>query len=229
MSNDQYVITPNPEQPEKKKKRLGGILIIILSVLLIGGGITVGVMQFMRPASQAGALVDIDGNVVVPDDPSATSPAFMEQAQMVVDDGGNGFVVPSLNVDVPIGSINEVNGVMNPPNFTSVFWIRNRGVSIDNAAQGTVYMVAHAVYGGKAPGNLLQQNQQVSLNPGDIIKVNDKVYKYVETQIIPKTEIGDHDDLWTDDPGRLILVTCQVRAEGGIAVNNMVIIAQLQS
>ncbi|MCL2470337.1 MAG: class F sortase [Propionibacteriaceae bacterium] len=232
MSNQEDSVVPSggQQQPEKKKKRrFASILMIVLAVLLIGGGTTIIVTQLWPGSkSQAGELVDLEGNVIVPDDPSATSSAFMQQANMVADDGGQGFVVPSVNLDVPVGSVNAVNGVMNPPGYTSVFLIRNLGVGLDKADQGTVYMVAHAVYGGKAPGNYLQANQQTLLKPGDIIKVNQLTYQFVESQIIPKTEISSHADLWDESQtGRLVLVTCQVNPKGGIAVNNMVIIAQL--
>ncbi|MDR2973981.1 MAG: hypothetical protein LBV00_04605 [Propionibacteriaceae bacterium] len=234
--SSQDPVTPVPEaKPEdenKKKRKVLPVFLSILSVLLVAGGITFGAMSLWPGHTPAGAtaLIDMQGNVVVPDEPAATSSAFMEQAQMVTDDGGEGFVVPSLNLDVPLGSINEVEGVMNPPNFTSAFVIRNRGASLDNADQGTVYIVTHAIYQGHAPGNYLQADGQVSLKPGDIIKADGKEYSFVEAQIIAKEGQGglaDHAELWTDDPGRLIIVTCVVRPEGGIAVNNLVIIAQL--
>ncbi|MCL2736572.1 MAG: class F sortase [Propionibacteriaceae bacterium] len=220
------------EQPvEEKKKRRGGIWIVLLSILLVAAGVTVGVVSLWPHAPAPNALVDLKGNVIVPEDPSATEPAFMQAADMVVDDGGKGFVVPAVNLNVPIGSINEVDGVMNPANFTSVFWIRNRGVSMDNASQGTVYMVTHAVAGGMAPGNMLQSKQHIALNPGDKMMVNNLTYDFVEAQVIPKTEIGNaaHSDLWANVPGRLVLVTCLVRPEGGIAIDNLVIIGQLET
>ncbi|MDR2931035.1 MAG: class F sortase [Propionibacteriaceae bacterium] len=229
MSYQDPAAAPEAQPEEEKKKRRGGILVILLSVLLIAGGVTFGVMSFLPSGTAAGQIRDMEGRIIVPDDPSATSSAFMEEAKMVENDGGEGFVVPVINLNVPVGSVNEVNGVMNPPSFTSVFWIRNRGVSLADAAQGTVYMVTHAIAGGSAPGNFLQTDGHVALNPGDVIMVNDKEYRFESAQSIPKTEIADHAELWTDDPGRLILITCVVRPEGGIAINNLVIIAKLVS
>ncbi len=215
------------QKPEETKKKRGGLLLIIVSVLLIAGGVTFGVWS-LWPSNQGNQLVDMDGRVVVPDDPSATSPEFMEAADMVEDDGGDGFVVPALNLDVPLGSVNEVNGVMNPANFTNVFTIRNRGVgSLEGADQGTLYMVTHAIYGGNAPGNILQNGGQAALAPGDIIKADQRQYKFESAEVINKKEIDKHAELWTDDPGRLVLITCVVRPEGGIADDNLVIIASL--
>ena len=213
---------------EKKKNRFTNILLIVLGVLLLAGGTGLGIKYF-HDKSQESTLVDLNGNTVVPEDPSATSSPFMAAADMVVNDGGDGFRVPSIKLKVAIGSVNDVNGVMNPPNFQSVFWVRNRGVSLDNAEQGTVFMVTHAVQGGSAPGNIMQAKGQVVLKPGDTIQANQRTYEYESSQIIPKTEIGDHEDIWANTPGRLLVITCVLNPAGGIAVDNMVIVAKLVS
>ena len=201
---------------------------LLLAILLICGGIGVGVYT-MWPKATAGDLVDLEGNIVVPDDADATSPAFLEAADMVEDDGGDGFSIPSVGLHVPLGSINEVDGVMNPPNFTSAFWIRNRGVSVDNADQGTVYIVAHSIQGGRAPGNYLQDHEQILVKAGDYVKVNDKTYAITDVQLILKTEIGSHEELWANTPGMLVFVTCLQRNDHAASTNNLVVVGQLIS
>ncbi len=239
MSSQDPMVAPTEEQPPEKKRR-GGILLLVLSILLIVAGVTFGVMSFLpghslghslNPATQQ--LRDMDGELVVPDEPIPTSSEFTEQLQMVEDDGGDGFVVPSLNLDVPLGSINSVDNALNPPNFTSVFVVRNMGVSLDNADQGTVYMATHAIQHGHAPGDYFQKNGQVTLNPGDIIKANNRQYAFVESQVIPKKGddgLSSHGELWTNDPGRLVLITCLLNPDGHSNANdNLVIIAKLVS
>ena len=224
-----------PARPEEEKKRKRGLVPLLLAVMLVVAGLGIGAYTLWPQLSPGGTnpsdpnrLSDLGGNIILPDDPSATDPVYMQRADMVVNDGGAGFVVPSLDIHVSVGSINSVDGVMNPPNYTSVFLIRNQSAgSLDRAAEGTIFMVTHAVYGGRAPGNLLQSRQQTLLKPGDEILVNGVKYLFTEARIIPKTELGNHADLWENQPGRLIIVTCQVRAEGGIAINNMVLIAHL--
>jgi len=217
-----------PLQGETKtKNRVSSLLLIVLAVLLIGTGTWIGVAHW--PRHHEGQLVDLDNNPITPEDPTATSSPFLEAANMVPDDGGDGFQVPKVKLDVPIGSVNDVNGVMNPANFTSVFWVRNRGVSLDNAEQGTVFMVTHAVQGGKAPGNILQNKGLAALSPGDLIKVNQRTYEFVSSEVIPKAEIGNHEDLWANDPGRMLVITCVLNPNGGLAVDNLVIVAKLVS
>jgi len=213
-----------PPQEEKKRKR--ALLPLILAILLICGGIGIGAYT-MWPKSSANGLVDIEGNIVIPDDADATSPAFLEAAAMVEDEGGDGFSIPSVGLHVPLGSINEVDGVMNPPNFTSAFWIRNRGVSVDNAEQGTVYIVAHSVQWGKAPGNYLQDQEKILVKDGDYVQVNGRTYQITDVELILKKEIGSHAELWANTPGMLVFVTCLQRNDHAASTNNLVVVGQL--
>ena len=230
MSNEDVSMTPDVDQqpPEEEKKKKRRILPLLLAVLLICGGIGVGVYT-LWPKAGGSDLVDLEGNVVVPDDADATSQAFLDAADMIEDDGGDGFSIPSVGLHVPLGSVNEVEGVINPPNFTSAFWIRNRGVSVDNADQGTVYIAAHSILWGKAPGNYIQENEKVIVNNGDYIQVNDKTYTITDVQLIPKTEIGSHDDLWANTPGMLVFLTCLQRNDKAPSTLNVVVIGQLVS
>jgi hypothetical protein len=214
---------------EGKKKRRGGLLLIVLSVLLLLGGGYFGIQSLFPTLGHPGALTDMRGNAVLLEDPSAVTPEFREAAQMVENDGGQGFQVPALNLSVPLGSVNEVNNVMNPPSFTSVFWIRNRGVSLEQANLGTVYLVAHAIQGGTAPGNFMQANGDTNLKPGDVIKVNDRVYEFVSSLVKPKAKISEVADLWTDEPGRMFFITCVLNPNGGLAVDNLILEAKLVS
>ncbi|MCL2785283.1 MAG: class F sortase [Propionibacteriaceae bacterium] len=218
------VTTEVPEEEEEKKKKRGGIWLILLSVLLIAGGVVIGVMSFKPAVVPEYELYDMDGNRVIMDDPSATTDEFLEAAQMVLDDGGAGLRIPTVKLAVPLGSVNDVNGVMNPPNFTSAFWVRNRGVSLDQAEQGTVYIVTHSSGYGRAPGNYLQKGGQSALTIGDYILVNDRTYVYTEARIIPQDRLAEHADLWENIPNRVLLITCQL---GTGSKYNLVIIGEL--
>ncbi|MDR2929398.1 MAG: class F sortase [Propionibacteriaceae bacterium] len=216
---------PGADEP---KRRGHPVLWTIVSVLLIVAGLTFAAPSLWPSMlDEPGQVRDMDNNLVIPDEPQATSSEILEQIQMVVDDGGDGFVVPSVDLDVPLGSINAVEGDINPPDFTGAFVVRNHGVSLDQADQGTVYIATHSLFGGRAPGNYLQTFGQTTLKPGDIIKANGRQYEFVEVRIVDKKKLAEDAELWTNDPGRLIVITCAVRPEGGRAVNNMVIIAKL--
>jgi len=220
-------------ESKKRKKKGGSAIAILLSVLLICGGVAIGFYAYLTKIPRhagPGSIFDLQGNVVIPDDPSATSSAFLEAAEMVIDDGGKGFNIPAVQLNVPLGSINDVNGVMNPPNFTSAFWIRNRGVSLANAEQGTVYIVTHATRFGLAPGNYLQAREATTLTPGDIININDRVYSFESAEIIAQSKIGEYDYLWDESiPNRALIITCLLRNDNAAPTDNLVIIGKLVS
>ena len=148
---------------------------------------------------------------------------------MVADDGGEGFSIPSVGLQAPLGSVNEVDGVMNPPNFTSVFWIRNRGVSLDNANQGTIYITARSIRYGIAPGNYLQDHEKILVKTGEYIQVNQRTYQITNAEIIGKTDIGKHNELWANTPGMLVFVTDLERNDYATSTNYLVIVGQLVS
>lgn len=223
------------EEPVKKKRR--GLIWLIIALLLIAAAVVVGVKS-IGPSLGGGSpsagptLKDMDGRPVIPDDPDLTDPSWVQAAGAVDADHDNGFVIDSVGLNVPLGSVNAVNNVMNPPGFSSAYWVRNMGVSLANADQGTVYIVAHSTRGGgRSPGNYVIDvpNQTTSLKPGDIITADNRTYKFVEAQIIDKNELGDHPELWANQPGRLIFITCLQKPDNSPSVNNMVIIATLVS
>jgi len=225
--------TRPPTPPKTKRKmRISDILILIVAVALMAGG-GFFAFQALHQSSSEVTFPDMSGNRVVPDDPSAGDPSFLAQADAVPDTGTR-FIIDSVSLDVPLGEVNEVNGVMNPPGFQSAYRVRNRGVTLDNADKGTVYIVAHALQApGKAPGNYVTDTKTgtVTVQPGDVIKVGDRTYKMVSSEVIAKTALGQDAALWANTPGMLVFVTCMETSidSSGHAVNNAVIVGQLIS
>lgn len=133
---------------------------------------------------------------------------------------GKRVKIPSLNANFALGSIEETaSGVIEPTNFTSVFWVRNRGVKYDNASKGSVYLAAHALdrnsegngLTGLAPGNWLYDpmTKQSKLNPGDILEVGGVKYEFVEFKRAGKGLIARDKDIWNEKkPNRLVFITC---------------------
>ncbi|MCL1923811.1 MAG: hypothetical protein FWG15_08175 [Propionibacteriaceae bacterium] len=213
------------EEP-KKKKRVIPFVVGALSVCLFAGGVVLGINS-LKPGEQV--LTDLAGNRVQLEDPSALDPEAIAEADMVENEGGKGFSIPVAGLNVNLGSINPVKGSMNPPNFTSAFWIRKRGVSPQEADKGTVVIVTHSLRApGKAPGNYYQKDGEVILNPGDFIEVNDRVYSFVKSEVILKEELGKRNDVWSKEPGKLIVITCyQNKGGSGKTTHNVVLFGEL--
>jgi len=239
LLDDEYQSAPPPTKPPKTKRKLraSDILLLVLAVLLIGGGATYGVMTIVKTSTE-GTLTDIVGNHVIPDDPSMLDPETVAQMDATPDTGQH-FIIDSVGLDVPLGEVNEVDGVMNPPGFTSAYLVRNRGVSLANATKGTVYVVAHSLRApGVAPGNFVINvaTSTITVKVGDTIQVGDRNYKMTSSETVDKKLLGDDSKLWANTPGMLVFITCLQYNDPSKYVNtaghsptNAVIIGQLVS
>ncbi|MCL2654058.1 MAG: hypothetical protein FWD63_09785, partial [Propionibacteriaceae bacterium] len=169
--------------------------------------------------------------------PQVQDPTYVESADPQ-DYNGLHFKIPSVKLDVPLREANVVDNVINPPGYTSVYRMRNLGVSLDNADTGTVYVAAHSLRApGKAPGNYVINPALgvVVLKAGDQIEVGDRVYSVVSSRVVSKADLGSQSDLWAPTPGMLVFITClQSTSESGYqadghAKDNAVIVGQLVS
>jgi hypothetical protein len=218
------------DEPEERKK--GGVLLnrllLIGGVLLIAVGAVLGVMQLIGGPS--GEFTDMDGNIVEPDSPTPNDEEWLKQIDLQEISGAR-FIVDSVGLNVPYGEVNEVNGVLNPPNFRGVFRVRNRGVDLAKASEGTVYLVTHSLRnGGHSPGNYLMDiwTNKWSLAPGDVISVNGVRYVADSYMLVDNENLGSRPELWSDEPGRLVLITCMQYPDKSPTRENLVIIAHLE-
>jgi len=220
-------------EPVKRKRKWGTILLLLLSVLLVVGGMSYLGYTWFKNTHEI-TYTDMDGNKVVPDDPAAQDPSYIQQAE-VKEDVGVRFKIPSVNLNVPLGEVNQVDGLINPPGFTSVYRVKNMGVKLEDAAKGTVYAVTHSLRApGKAPGNYVIDidKSSVTVQNGAEIDVGDLKYTVVSSQIVAKTELSAQANLWANTPGMLVFITClQFKSSAGYvdghSPDNVVIIGQL--
>ena len=226
---------PNPPVKRRRKRRLSDILLLVLAILLIAGGIGYGVWTTMQTAGQV-QMKDINGLRVQPDVPISEEELGQMDAKA---DTGLKFSIPAVNMNVPLGQINEVNNVINPPGFSSVYLIRNLGVSLDKADKGTVYAAAHSLRPpGMAPGNFVINTTSASIivPVGSTINVGDRKYVMTASEIVDKNALGADEKLWANTPGMLVFITCLQYNDsskyvntGGHSPTNAVIIGKLVS
>ncbi|MDQ1131225.1 hypothetical protein [Microbacterium sp. SORGH_AS_0888] len=129
---------------------------------------------------------------------------------------------------MPLGQLNEVDGQITPPGFTSAYQVRNRGVSPEDSAQGTVVVVMHSLRNGAiGPGNyLIDVDQQRSkLAPGAVVVVAGVAYAVTGSELISKDSIAGQSSVWSNTPNRLVLITCLQRPDGSPSTENLVITA----
>lgn len=205
------------------KTRMRWVAIIGVSLAIAAGAAAVGVFaSTSQTPESAPSAIDLNGNAVT-FDPGVTPPPGAD----AVSDIGTRFEVPSVKLDVPLGSLSEVDGEITPPGFTSVYLVRNRGQNLDDASKGTVYAVTHSLRGGgSAPGNYLfdPKTKSSTAEVGASIKVGDVTYTVSESRLVDKTALPLESELWENVPNRLVLITCMQKTDGSPSSQNLIIV-----
>ncbi|MFT4286347.1 class F sortase [Nocardioides sp.] len=199
-----------------------GLLIGVIGIGLIGAAIWVATRT-------PEGLADLNGNLVQLD-PGTVPDAETLKKMDVVEDNGLRFKAPSVGLDVPLGEMSMVDSIITPPGLTSVYWVRNIGVGLDAAADGTVYVATHSLRdGATGPGNYLIDidARRAAITRGALITVGDLRYRVTGSREITKTELPRARQVWVNRPRRLVVVTCLQRPEGEPSLQNVVIFARL--
>lgn len=209
------------------RARAHGSLLLTFGALLV---LSIGLIGLVWTPPNGPSPQDMAGNVVVAD-PDAVPPSGVLAGMEVIDAAGERFVVPSVGLDVPLGELSAVGSEVSPPGFASAYLIRNRGRSPADAGDGTVFVVTHSLRnGGVAPGNsLIDVDRQTSnLSAGDEILVGSVVYTVTDSEIIAKSALASRTDIWSNAPGRLVVITCLQDPASQPSTANAVIIATLR-
>ncbi len=182
--------------------------------------------MIMRPPT---GLVDMNGRAVTFDPGVDLSPETLERMD-VVEETGARFEVPSVGLNVPLDAMTMVGNEITPPGFASAYLVRNLGVQLENASDGTVFVAVHSLSNGAiSPGNYLIdiENQKADLEPGVVINVDELEYRVTGSIRVDKTNLGEEQSVWANEPGKLVVITCLPRPTDGRSLDNIVITAQL--
>ncbi|MFD8479341.1 class F sortase [Kitasatospora sp. NPDC059673] len=203
------------------------VLLLTATSLALLGGYALTHHEPAAPARQV-AGVDMNGRPVQLD-PGADLPPEQKQQQDAKPDGAGRFIVPSVGLDVPLGSMNEVGGSVVPPGFTAAYRITNLGTPTAPEA-GTVYVAMHSLrWGALGPGNYLfaADTGTSNVTPGAVIDAGGTQYIVDQATTIPKADLPNATAIWSDVPGRLVVLTCLEKPDNTPAVDNFVITAHL--
>lgn len=165
--------------------------------------------------------VDMNGRDIVPASPSesddatteenyTTDPNYTENINQVSNIGER-FVIPSVGLDVPLGTMNSYDGLIEPTNFTSAFVVTDFSPGWPNSSDGSTVIAMHALdEGGIAPGNFVvgTNNHEERTKSGDTITFNGKNYSISSQKRIGKGLIAYDKEVWESKPNRLVLITC---------------------
>jgi len=205
-----------------KRWRRGSVLGAATGVLAVGMVVTAIVGLTLPHTRQTGGppTLDLAGHPVQVDGPAPAPSASATPS------GVGRFAAPSVGLDVPLGALSVVDDVVEPPGFTSAYWVRNLGVAPADAAHGTVFVAMHSLRGGGVgPGNALIDVAagRPRIATGAAITVDDVRYRVTRTETVGKGDIHADAEVWANTPGRLVVITCLQRADGERSVSNVVV------
>lgn len=198
----------------------------ILAALLITAG---AFLAYTPHTPQGGRLRDLNGNTVTFDPGTIPSPKIQRRMRATPGNSEHRLQIPAVGLNVPLGAMNMVNDIIEPPTFTSAYQIRNLGTTPPHAATGTVFIAMHSLRdGGVGPGNYLYNTAtgKAKVSPGQHVTADGTTYTITATTTLSKTRIGSDDAVWADTPDRLVLITCLELPSGAPSVDNFVVTAE---
>lgn len=204
--------------------------IVIVAAAILAAGIVATLLIVHLTADPTRTTVDLNGNRVAMD-PGDLPDARSAARQDAADSGQGRFEIPAVGLNVPLGALNEVDGVITPPGFTSVYRVRDRGVGTADADKGTVFVVTHSLRGGgKAPGNYLidVQHGTAAIPEGTTVIVDGVHYAVDGGGAIDKPKLAGDASVWANTPNRLVIITCLQVPANTESVDNLVITATRQ-
>lgn len=209
------------------RRRRVGWLRILVAAILCTVAIVAGAWTVSTYLGQQSYPKDMRGNPVILPQPSKV---VQEKTNAVSAVNGMTLRVPSTGLDVPLGELNEVNGIIDPPGFSSAYLVRNFGANLANADKGTVFVVMHSCRGGAVcPGNYLINVKAgaASVAIGADVYLDGLHYRVTGWQKVYKPDVHEDTAIWANTPGRLVLFTCLQVPTQTESTDNMVITAQL--
>lgn len=194
-----------------------------LGALLLGAVITVGFLAGGdHDVGRSLGLASVEKPVLT--EAPAAVPVPMPTPDVVRD----GLLrVPTVELSVPVGQVQVVDGVVNPPTSDAAYIVAGYG---DPHGSGTVYVAMHSGRGVEAAGNALIDVDagQARVSPGDALYLDGVAYRVNDVRLVDKAVLPDESDLWVPVDGRLVLFTCLQRPEGR-SIQNVVVIAERES
>lgn len=122
------------------------------------------------------------------------------------------------------------SGVIDPPDFTHVWWVRDRGVPPGRGAADTAYLACHTHSRRTADEVPCNKISPERIPAGSEIHVTTDVerltYMVTSVKLVDKDEFANDPEIWGVHPGRLVWVTCYLE-NGKLSQYNAVVIAEL--
>lgn len=201
--------------------------LLAVASAIAAAAVVAGAMMAAAPQPQTGPR-DLAGHHVAFDSGVLPPPDVQQRMRATSRIPDGRLHIPAVGLDVPLGAMDEVDNYVQPPTFTSAYWIRNLGTAPGTPDSGTVFVAMHSLRGGGiGPGNYLYDTAtgQSKVRPGQQIYLDGTGYQITGIATVEKAAIGDDSAVWADAPGRLVMITCLELPDGGPSRDNFIVTA----
>jgi len=213
----------SPTMRRSRSETLITAAALLVSLSLVVAGV-VGVLRTPRGHT----LKDLAGNTVTFDPGNIPAPEQQRKMSPTPAQPGDRLIVSAVGLDVPLGALSAVDDEIEPPTFTSAYWIRNLGTTPSTPAAGTVFIAMHSLRnGGIGPGNYLYDTAtgKSRVKAGQTATVNGINYTITGTTTIAKPLISADTGVWANTPNRLVMITCLELPNGAPSQDNFIVTA----
>lgn len=208
-----------------KKTKDAAYTALAMLVVVVLGALALWVWN---PWDKGDSYEDLEGNNVQLED----MPNESEVKEMDIKPVSGDLKIQSVGLGVGLSEMSTYKdkttglGVINPPGLTSAYLVRGYG-DVEDSESGTTYIAMHSVAGGSSPGNKVIDIQagKIKVQEGDEIEVKGHDFTVTDAYLNSKSETPNDKDLWKQEDGKLVIITCLQRTSGP-SVQNAIIVAE---
>lgn len=182
-------------------------------------------------------MVDLHGRSVAPEEGDEL-PTADETAQMMIGDlhgeanpdwfdlDDSRLRIPSVGMNSPLLAMSAVNGNATPPGFRACYVLRNFGTGLQDPTKGSLIVLCHSAVYRSGPGNFLIDTStgDNKVPAGAGIFFAEQPYIFESSEQVRKRDLPDHDRVWENRPGDLVIITCR-QVGGARTTHNSVLFA----
>lgn len=198
------------KETEGVRRRTSAVLAVVTVLAFVLAGALGWLYLHSGDDSDGYVSKDLDGNRVQWGTPPDVAGSDAQPT-------GRRFRMPGQGLDVPLQEASVTGAVVNPPDLTDAFLLRDYGDPKDPSS-GLSVVAFHAVRDGRGPGNYLfdfaDPADPVLVHPGDPIRVGGQRYRVTDTTVESKRAAAGDPRIWGDQTDRgdeLVVLTCLLR------------------
>lgn len=205
-------------------RRLPRPLAVLTGIAVVAGlALTgVGAWELFSPGGEPARAATERRDVARSDSPPPMPPAAAPHS----------VAIPAIGFRTDVGALATGSApALNPPEAGRAYWLSDYGLP-GEGANNTVYLVGHTSADGRAVFDPLvdRAEQQSTVLPGDEVTLDTDTgtvtYEVIAVERHNRQRLSELESVWTNAPGRLVLITCFFERSTDEISDNLVVFAR---